>query len=41
MPLDSALNYLQAQLALAFTTNDLTEGVQAFKEKRSPRWSNS
>jgi len=41
MPLDSALDYLQAQLALAFTTNDLTEGVLAFKEKRSPRWSNS
>ena len=37
MPLESALDYLQAQLALAFTTEDLAEGVRAFKEKRSPR----
>jgi enoyl-CoA hydratase/carnithine racemase len=41
MPLDSALDYLQAQLALAFTTDDLTEGVRAFKEKRSPQWRNT
>ena len=41
LPLDSALDYLQAQLALAFTTDDLTEGVRAFKEKRSPQWRNS
>lgn len=41
MPLDSALDYLQAQLALAFTTQDLAEGVLAFKEKRPPRWRNS
>jgi enoyl-CoA hydratase len=41
LPLDSALDYLQAQLALAFTTEDLTEGVRAFKEKRSPRWRNA
>ena len=41
LPLDSALDYLQAQLALAFTTDDLTEGVRAFKEKRAPQWRNS
>jgi enoyl-CoA hydratase len=41
LPLDSALDYLQAQLALAFTTEDLTEGVRAFKEKRSPQWRNA
>jgi enoyl-CoA hydratase len=41
LPLESALEYLQAQLALAFTTDDLAEGVLAFKEKRSPRWRNS
>lgn len=41
MSLDSALDYLQAQLALAFTTDDLAEGVAAFKEKRAPRWRNT
>jgi enoyl-CoA hydratase len=41
MPLDAALDYLQGQLALAFTTDDLAEGVLAFKEKRSPQWRNS
>jgi enoyl-CoA hydratase len=41
LPLESALDYLQAQLALAFTTEDLAEGVLAFKEKRSPRWRNA
>jgi enoyl-CoA hydratase len=41
LPLDAALDYLQAQLALAFTTDDLAEGVGAFKEKRSPVWRNS
>jgi len=41
LPLDSALDYLQAQLALAFTTDDLAEGVRAFKEKCPPRWRNT
>ncbi|TPG36490.1 enoyl-CoA hydratase/isomerase family protein [Mycolicibacterium hodleri] len=41
MSLDAALDYLQAQLALAFTTDDLVEGVTAFKEKRTPHWRNS
>jgi enoyl-CoA hydratase len=41
MTLESALDYLQAQLALAFTTEDLPEGVRAFKEKRTPRWRNA
>ena len=41
MPLESALDYLQAQLALAFTTEYLPEGVRAFKEKRPPRWRNA
>ncbi len=40
LSLESALDYLQAQLALAFTTDDLAEGVLAFKEKRLPRWRN-
>jgi enoyl-CoA hydratase len=33
-----ALDVLQAQLALAFTTEDLVEGVRAFREKREPVW---
>jgi enoyl-CoA hydratase/carnithine racemase len=37
--LDAALDHLQAQLALAFTTRDIKEGVAAFREKREPRWS--
>ncbi|MFE1802981.1 enoyl-CoA hydratase/isomerase family protein [Streptomyces sp. NPDC059517] len=38
LALHEALDALQAQLALAFTTEDLAEGVRAFREKRSPEW---
>ncbi|MDH6679214.1 enoyl-CoA hydratase [Rhodococcus sp. LBL1] len=38
MALHDALATLQSQLALAFTTEDLREGVAALREKRSPVW---
>ena len=38
MSLPQALSSLQAQLALAFTTEDIREGVQAFLDKRPPEW---
>jgi enoyl-CoA hydratase len=38
LPLPDALNYLQGMLTLAFTTEDIKEGVAAFREKREPRW---
>jgi enoyl-CoA hydratase/carnithine racemase len=38
LPLEQALSAMQAQLALAFTTEDLVEGVTAFREKRAPNW---
>jgi enoyl-CoA hydratase/carnithine racemase len=33
-----ALDYLRAQLSLAFSTEDIQEGVKAFFEKRDPVW---
>ena len=38
MPLDEALDYLRSQLSIAFTTEDIQEGVKAFFEKREPNW---
>ena len=38
MPLDEALDYLRAQLSLAFSTDDIREGATAFFEKREPVW---
>jgi enoyl-CoA hydratase len=38
MPLQDAWDYLRSQLALAFSTDDIQEGVAAFREKREPEW---
>jgi enoyl-CoA hydratase len=38
MPLDEALDHLRSQLSIAFTTEDIQEGVKAFFEKRDPSW---
>jgi enoyl-CoA hydratase len=35
---ESGLAYLRGQLTLAFSTDDLREGVAAFFEKRDPEW---
>jgi len=38
MALDDALEFLHAQLSIAFSTEDIQEGVKAFFEKRDPVW---
>jgi enoyl-CoA hydratase len=38
MALPEALDALRSRLALAFTTEDIREGVAAFREKRDPVW---
>ena len=38
MAFADALEYLQSQLTLAFSTEDIQEGVKAFFEKRDPVW---
>jgi enoyl-CoA hydratase/carnithine racemase len=38
MALEDAWDYLRAQLTIAFSTDDIQEGVAAFFEKREPRW---
>ncbi len=38
MPFSEALEYLHHNLTLAFSTEDIQEGVKAFFEKREPRW---
>jgi enoyl-CoA hydratase len=38
MAFEDALDFLRAQLSLAFSTEDIQEGVKAFFEKREPQW---
>jgi enoyl-CoA hydratase len=38
MEFAQALDFLRSQLAIAFSTEDIQEGVQAFFEKREPVW---
>jgi enoyl-CoA hydratase len=38
MAFEDALDYLRSQLTIAFSTEDIQEGVKAFFEKRDPQW---
>ena len=38
MAFADALDYLRSQLTIAFSTEDIQEGVRAFFEKREPEW---
>ena len=38
MAFADALAFLQSQLTIAFSTEDIQEGVKAFFEKRDPVW---
>ena len=38
MPFEEALDFLRSQLTIAFSTDDIQEGVRAFFEKREPNW---
>jgi enoyl-CoA hydratase/carnithine racemase len=38
LALEDALDFLRAQLTIAFSTEDIQEGVQAFFEQREPVW---
>jgi enoyl-CoA hydratase len=38
MAMADSLDYLRGQLALAFATEDLTEGIRALFERRAPAW---
>jgi enoyl-CoA hydratase len=38
MTLQDAWDFLRAQLTIAFSTEDIQEGVQAFFEEREPQW---
>jgi 1,4-dihydroxy-2-naphthoyl-CoA synthase len=38
MSFDEAIAYTEAQIGLLTMTEDAREGLAAFNEKRSPRW---
>ena len=38
MAFEDALDFLRSQLTIAFSTEDIQEGVKAFFEKREPQW---